>query len=114
MLTIEGNTLVTNLGILMPLGNMAAPGAVLTALMVMPEPGVDEEEKCPARPPTRAATSNKDSRVDHSVRGFLICDERGASSTKLELAPRTTFSDSSGDADVAATTGVVHDVDGAS
>jgi len=93
---------------------MAAPGAVLTALMVTPELELGEDEKCPASPPTRAATSKSESRVDHRVRLFFICEESGASSAKLELAPRVEASDSAPDSDDTAATGVGHDIGGAS
>ena len=57
---------MTSLGMLMPLGKTAAPGEFVTALMVTPFEFVDEfEAKCPASPPTRAATSKSEMRVDH-------------------------------------------------
>ena len=71
---------------LIPLGNIAAPGAALTTLMLkLPVPLDAGEAKWPARPPTRAATSRSESRVDHSARPFAREVAAGISSGACAL-----------------------------
>ena len=94
MLTIEGRTRCTSLGMLTPLGKMAAPGAVPDALIVSP-PSFDElgAAKCPASPPTRAATSKSERRVDQRPLLCRDCEASGASSTTGVLeVPRAVLS----------------------
>ena len=70
-----------------PVGNTAPVGALETALMVTPGELVEDEAlKCPASPPTRAATSKSEMREDHGERS----DERtgiGGWPPKLGSAP---------------------------
>jgi len=66
---------------LMPLGKTAAPGEFVTALMVTPFEFVDEfEAKCPSSPPTRAATSKSEIRVDQGARLERTWEDSGAAS----------------------------------
>src|ERR1700722_16881842 len=68
MLTIEGRPFCTSLGISIP-PVQPVPGGLVTSLMVTCPPCVDEldEAKWPARPPTSAATSSNETRVDHRL-----------------------------------------------
>jgi len=72
---------------LMPLGKMAAPGDAATELIVTPLEADEEfEAKCPARPPTRAATSSSDKRVDQGARLERDCEDSGAGSGGADVA----------------------------
>jgi hypothetical protein len=65
----------------MPLGKVAAPGALETALIVTPfELELEFEAKCPASPPTRAATRRSETRVDQGERLERDWDDKGAGS----------------------------------
>ena len=89
METTDVSTRFTNLGMLIPLGKIAAPGAFVTELIVTPPPLVVlRDAKCPAKPPTSAATKSSEMRVDQSVRVVLTCDDNGAGSTSTGRASK--------------------------
>jgi hypothetical protein len=85
MLTVEGSTFWTSFGMFMLPPDDPVPGGALTWLMVTSPPlELEGAAKCPASPPTSAATTSSETRVDHSVR-VLRTDESGTSSTIIEL-----------------------------
>ena len=85
METTAGRTRWTRVGIVSPLGRTAPVGALETALIVTPGVLLDDGAlKCPASPPTRAATSSSEMREDHGERS----DERiGIGGSPFPRAP---------------------------
>jgi hypothetical protein len=87
--TTDVSTWCTNLGMLMPLGSIAAPGALVTELMVTPPLLVVlRDAKCPANPPTNAATKSSETRDDQSVRDVRTWDDNGAGSVCTGLVSK--------------------------